>query len=135
MACILATSAGAETPTQAEFDACLAQLEDEASGAACVVPIRAVCIATVRRDEVAAELACLNDALSSLTAWTDGLIAATEESAALTSQVGEFRDELTGVCSDRMTGDRLEDRRDFSMCQLAGESALYRNLQRKETIE
>jgi hypothetical protein len=107
-------------------------LAEDASGAACVVPIRAICLQSVGAGEVAAELGCLNQSLTSVTNWTDALIADNSEIAPLAPQVAEFRSELTRICSGQMTGDSVEDRRDYAMCQLAGASALYRNLRRKD---
>ena len=132
---LLGTSAFANGPIQAEFDACLAQLADDASGAACVVPIRSICLQVAGQGEVAAELACLNQSLASLTSWTDALVSDTAEMAALAPQVAAFRGELTGVCTGKMTGDAIGDRRDYALCQLAGTSALYRKLRGKDLLQ
>ena len=84
---------------------------------------------------MAAELACLNRSLEKLDNWIDALVFDAAEMAPLAPQVLEFREELTGVCTARMTGDAVEDRRDYTLCQLAGTSALYRKLRGKGAAE
>ncbi|MEM8632134.1 MAG: hypothetical protein AAGF74_12925 [Pseudomonadota bacterium] len=126
----LAVPATAQQFDREAIDGCLSGLGAESTGAECILPIRTYCVEAAGDLGEPAEIACLDRALLALTAWSDETVETTEGLAPMRAQVVDFRDQLTEHCRARQTGDTMEDRRDYRLCQLAGTGALYRNLLR-----
>lgn len=116
---------------QSSFDTCFEDLADDASGAACIVPIRTYCFQVTEGRGFTAEATCLDDAILSLEGWTDQVVADHTHLAPLAPQISEYKTRLTAHCAETV-GDRgLERERDFVLCKLAGVGALYRDVLRR----
>lgn len=130
MLSLLAAPVGAEEFDRAALEGCLRLAQQDSSGSECLVPLRHHCNSLLDGGTLAQDIACLERANAAIAGWSDAL-AGDGELGIAPADIADYRRRLRGFCLGQIRHGDEVDEVGFGLCELAGHTALHRDLLRR----